>query len=88
MVLGGRTEPGGVDTAQLEGPERAVGPGVLHTEVEDGRVGDGAVLAVELLRVEAVAPHLLAFDHDPTLTPGTDNRGSIRGRRRKLRAAR
>lgn len=87
-MLGGGAQPGGVDAAQFEGPERAVGAGVLHAEVEDGRAGDGAVLAVELLRSHAVAPHLLAFDHDSTLAPGTDNRGTLRSRWRKLREAR
>ena len=52
--------PGGgsLDPADRQRPQRAVGTGVLHADVEDGGVGDGAGVAAQLLGPQPQVEHL------------------------------
>ncbi len=66
-----------VDTAYGEGPQPAVGAGVLDTHVQNGGVVEDTAVPVELLGVDAVGQHLRPWHAEHVSTLVWLDRGDV-----------
>lgn len=63
----------GVNAAYGQRPRAAVGPGVLHPEIEHRRVRERSRLPIQLLDPDPISQNLATIDHGATVNRGCDN---------------